>query len=256
MKVSALTSSLSANLTDAISQLAFLGFEWIDVPPTAAKGVARQMINERALKIGCVGLEREPPKKFDLASHDKEKRSQAVRYFRNAIELTAELEAPAGYLTPPGDVDDKTRGYWCESLIALGDHARIYGVKVCIEHFPRRLVPTVKATQGLLDELRHDHVLLLVDVGHCLISREEPADAVRLAGKRLGYIHFDDNDGREDLHWALLAGRLLESQIESTIQALRDVGYKRTLCLEFNAAPDSAKDLKKSKSLLEKYLTA
>ena len=80
----------------------------------------------------------------------------------------------------------------------------------------------------------------MVDVGHCLISNEEPADVIRAAGAQLGYIHFDDNDGREDLHWALLNGCLTEAQIAASIEALREIGYQRPLCLELNPTPHSA----------------
>jgi len=256
MKISALTSSLPAGLTEAVEQLAALGFEWIDVPPSAASGSAKQLIHQHDLRVGCVGLERDQPEPYDLASLDAQERAKAITYFHSAIERTAELGSPLGYLTPPHAADDATRQRWCDALVDLGEFAGRCGVKICIEHFPGRLVPTVQSTLELLDELDHDQLLLLIDVGHCLISREEPADAIRSAGERLGYIHFDDNDGHQDLHWGLLAGCLTEGQIETTIKALQEAGYQRTLCLEFLATPDSTENLRQGKALLERYLTA
>ena len=254
MNVSALTSSLPSNLSSAIEQLASLGFEWIDVPPTAAEDSVKQLFARLQLKIGCVGLERDQPEAFDLASPDQTTRARAVTYFHSALDRTAELEAPVGYLTPPQSENDETRKYWCESLVELGDYAARCGVQVCVEHFPGRLVPTVQATLELLESLNHENLLLLIDVGHCLISREDPAEAVRIAGERLGYIHFDDNDGVDDLHWGLLKGRLMESQIASTIDALKSVGYERTLCLEFNPILECDVILREGKALLDRYV--
>ena len=254
MKVSALTSSLPAGLTEAVEQLASLEFEWIDVPPSAAGGAARQLIDRHGLHIGCVGLERDLTEPYDLASADAQERARAVAYFTSAIERTAELGASLGYLTPPHATDDGTRQRWCDSLVELGDSAARHGVQLCIEHFPGRLIPTVQSTLELLDELDHGQLLLLIDVGHCLISKEEPADAIRSAAERLGYVHFDDNDGHEDLHWGLLTGCLTEPQIAASIQALKDTGYDRPLCLEFFATSDSRENLRQGKALLERYL--
>ena len=247
MDISALTSSLPASLPEAVQQLASMEFEWIDVPPSAADGSHSELIQMLGLKVGCVGLERDPPKVFDLASHDQRQRAEGLRYFCQAIQKTAELQAPVGYLTPPLATDQETRKYWCDSLVELGDHAGRCGVEVCIEHFPGRLVPTVESTLELLDELNHTRLQLLIDVGHCLISGEDLAEAIRASGPRLGYVHFDDNDGQEDLHWGLLTG----AQLRATIVSLQDTGYRRTLCLEFNATPDSETHLRNGKLLLE-----
>lgn len=136
----------------------------------------------------------------------------------------------------------------------LGDHAARWEVEICIEHFPGRLLPTVKSTLELLENLNHENLRLLIDVGHCLISREEPAQSVRTAGKRLGYIHFDDNNGRDDLHWGLLKGQLTDHQIAETITALKSVGYDRAVCLEFAPCPESAALLREGKALLDRHI--
>ena len=43
------------------------------------------------------------------------------------------------------------------------------------------------------------------------------------AGPRLGYVHFDDNDGVGDLHWPLLTGRLTGDMLEAMLAVL-DLG--------------------------------
>ena len=91
-------------------------------------------------------------------------------------------------------------------------------------------------------------------MGHCLISNEDPAAAVREAGDRLGYIHFDDNDGREDLHWGLLQGCLTERQIAETIDALRGINFSGPLCLEFLPTDESEQNLREGVRILRRHL--
>lgn len=250
MKLSALTSSLPMPLPEAIAAIADLGFRWIDVPPTADPA-ARQAIRDRNLHVACVGLERDQPDGVDLAAEDNALRRRSVAYSLEAIARTAELNAPAAYITPPVASDPATRGRWSESLMELADCAATHNVKLCVEHFPRRALPTVAATARFLDEMSHDALALLIDVGHCLISQEDPAAAVTAAGKRLGYLHFDDNDAIDDLHWPLLDGRLTEEQICAVIEAQRTAQYEGALCIELNPTLEQPLDnLRRSREIL------
>lgn len=255
MKLSALTSSLPLELPAAIDQLAELCFEWIDVPPAAGEGKARRRLDERHLRVACVSLERGMPSGMDLASPDDTVRSATIEYFRHAIELTGKLDAPVAYLTPPRATDEATRRRWSDSLVQLADCARDHAVRVAIEHFPRRLLPTAAGTLLFLEQLGHDQLALLLDVGHCLISGEDPARVIADAGRRLGYVHFDDNDGQEDRHWPLLVGKLTEQQIRETIAGLRKIRYDGALCLELQSGlDDPVGNLRSGKALLQRLL--
>ena len=85
-----------------------------------------------------------------------------------------------------------------------------------------------------LERVGHGNLALLLDVGHCLISREDPADVIGRACPRLGYVHLDDNDGAGDLHWPLLTGRLTERVLQATLAALAASGYRGALALELH----------------------
>lgn len=255
LQVAALTSSLPLSLHDAIVQLAEMGFKSIDVPPAATEGEARKRITSCNLTISCVALEHGQPDGMDLASVDEKTRSDSVAYYSRAIEAAATLDAGTAYVTPPIKTDKKTRQLWSESIVQLADPSQQHGICLCIEHFPGRLLPTASSTLAFLQELDHSNLALLIDVGHCSISRENPADAVRSAGRRLGYIHFDDNDGMNDLHWALLDGVLSQTQIEETIDALHQIGYEGGVCLELNAQLDRpVENLRMGASLLNRLI--
>lgn len=252
MKLSALTSSLPMPLPEAIAAIAELGFRWIDVPPTADPA-ARRTLRDRELQVACVGLERRPPYEVDLAADDDVLRRRSVTYFLEAIARAAELNAPAAYITPPVASNATTLGRWSESLIALADCAQTHGVRLCVEHFPRRALPTVTATLKFLDDMNHSALALLIDVGHCLISGEDAAAAVTAAGKRLGYLHFDDNDGVDDLHWALLDGRLTEAQIAAVLGAQESAAYDGALCIELNPTlEEPLENLRRSREILKR----
>src|SRR5262249_57047811 len=98
---------------------------------------------------------------------------------------------------------------------------------------------------------------LLMDVGHCLLSGEDPAAVVASAGKRLLYVHLDDNDGASDLHWPLLTGRLSEEMLRATFASLKDQGYAGTLALELRAEnAEPAEALRQGKQLVERLWQA
>jgi sugar phosphate isomerase/epimerase len=106
-----------------------------------------------------------------------------------------------------------------------------------------------------LEELDHANLRLLLDIGHCLITAEEPADIVRCAGARLGYVHLDDNDGVGDLHWPLLTGRLAEPTLRAALEALREIQYRGALSLELMASnPEPIEGLRRSKAIVDRLL--
>src|SRR5262249_38150215 len=101
--------------------------------------------------------------------------------------------------------------------------------------------------------LNHATLALLLDVGHCLITREDAAAVATRAGDRLGYVHFDDNDGVGDRHWPLLTGRLTEGALQGLSAALRANHYEGARVRELspdNPAPEEA--LRQGKALLER----
>ena len=116
-------------------------------------------------------------------------------------------------------------------------------------------LPTVAVTLRWLERADHDDLKLLLDLGHCLISDEDPSAAVVAAGRRLGYVHLDDNDSVGDLHWPLLTGRLTDAMLEAFLAALKEEGYAGTLALELNPQnTDPVQALRQGKRIVEHML--
>src|SRR5262249_17467928 len=142
---------------------------------------------------------------------------------------------------------------FAEACGALADFAAGRMVKLCVEHIPGRALSTAKATLDWLEQLGHPNLFLLLDVGHWLITEEKAAEVIHQAGSRLGYIHFDDNDGVGDLHWPLLTGKLTEASLRATLKELSSIGYRDALALELdpgNADPIAA--LREGKEVLHR----
>ena len=118
----------------------------------------------------------------------------------------------------------------------LGDCAAPYGIRLGIEHFPGRALPSVAATLAFLDELDHPNVGLLLDIGHAQMSGEALPDAIAAAASRLCYVHLDDNDGVGDLHLALYDGVLTPVALAEAFAALAAHGYRGRASLELNPA--------------------
>ena len=68
------------------------------------------------------------------------------------------------------------------------------------------------------------------------MTGEDPTRVITAAGDRLAYVHFDDNDGVGDLHWALLDGVMTEQTVRDTFKALDNTGFAGSISLELSPA--------------------
>src|SRR5207249_11932977 len=118
---------------------------------------------------------------------------------------------------------------------------------------PGTALPSAAGTLAFLQQIGNENPGLLLDVGHCLLSREDPAAVIIKSKERLFYVHLDDNDGVGDLHWPLLKGRLTEGLLQATLAALVARDYRGGLSLELRAEnAEAAENLRQGRLLVEK----
>lgn len=254
--LAAFATSLPGAFAAVLGQIAALNFTYVDlVAEVDRSAVQREELAESGLLVSCMALGRQLPAGHTLDAADAGVRRATLGLLQRQIADGARLGATTAYLVP--GFDDSTTALSCfaEGCGLLADYAAARRVRLCIEHVPGRALPTAAATLDWLQQIGHPHLALLLDVGHCLISNEDAAAAVRRAGAGLGYVHLDDNDGIGDLHWPLFSGRLTERQLAEVVTALREIRYQEALALELNPMiSDPIEALRNGKRIVERLM--
>ncbi|ATY16984.1 sugar phosphate isomerase/epimerase (plasmid) [Amycolatopsis sp. AA4] len=156
-----------------------------------------------------------------LLDPDADARAAALTWWQRAIDLTAELGAPAvggpmGTISEADAADPDRRADRQDELVdhleRLARRATEVGVReLLVEPTPilREYPASIDHCQTLLNTLRGrgvDNVGLTLDTGHALFKRLHGADAgieswIHNLGPRIRQIHLDNTDGRGDPHW-------------------------------------------------------
>jgi sugar phosphate isomerase/epimerase len=253
MFLSVLLTSLRGGFPTAVNQAAALGFAHVDVVALTERPAAdREALAETGLLVSCGALGRGLPQGHTLDAPDVAARRRTLDLLKRQLDDLAQLGATHAYLVPGTDATDGALARFSEAVALAAEYADQQRIRCCIEHTPGRALPTAAATLDWLARAGHDNLVLLLDIGHCLLSRENASEVIRTAGPRLGYVHFDDNDGVGDLHWPLKAGLLDEDQLRQVGAALSAASYRGALTLELKPGDGDHLDaLRQGKSLLE-----
>lgn len=212
-ELSVLITSLPAAPEIAMAELARLGFRHVDLIGKVARAEAeRQALADSGMLVDCVALGRDLPEGCTLDAADASKRRRAVEVVRQQIAEAAQIGARVGYVVPGKDT--AALPAFADACQVLADFARGRMMQLCVEHFPGSALPTAAGTLDWLRTAGLENMQMLLDLGHCLISREDPCEVVAAAGDRLGYVQLDDNDGVNDVHWPLLSGVLTEAALQ------------------------------------------
>ncbi len=249
MKIACCIWALSGAETDVLRQVRELGFDWIDIQPTHLRALeSRLLAQELGLRVSCLGASFGMPAGASLDAGETAARQAAIDYVASAIRHGADLGADAVYLVPPSDRRDEALERYAASLENLAETAERRDIKLAIEHFPGKALPTASETLEFISSAPRARLHLLLDTGHLQMSGEAAESAIANAGERLAYVHLDDNDGLSDWHWSLADGLMTEETLVETLRALKAVGYHGALSLELSPAlPNPARALAESR---------
>ena len=210
------------------------GFQSVDVRP----GYSKLPDAERTLPVTCMAVAHLMPDGALLDATSANARQAAVDHVRTGILEAQGLGIPDVYLAPPATPDAPALAAYRESALTLADEAQRAGIRLGIEHFPGRGLPTVRETLDFIADCGHANLHLLLDVGHNQIAGESVAESIQAAGDRLQYVHVNDNDARSDLHLGLLEGVQDEAWVSNALRAVVEAPYDGPVSVEVNMALD------------------
>jgi len=233
-------------LKEAIRRIASAGFEGVDIwggRPHAYRrdldqaecGSTVRLLNDLSLATPSF-----IPAQFRyptcLCSPDETIWRDSGNYIRDSITTASWLGARVVSLCPGHSLFGQRReDAWqrlCANLLDLCDFAASLGVKLAIEpadRYETDLVQTTAQALQLLDDVKRGNLGVVLDVGHCQLVGESPADAIRRLGDTLLYVHVNDNLGQRDQHLVPGQGVL---DFPAILAALREVGYEGFLSTE------------------------
>jgi sugar phosphate isomerase/epimerase len=251
-------------LTEEIKTLAALGFDYLELcldPPNGLPETLRPKLAEVRTALGGEGVDFPVvhlPTFVWLADAYLSIREASVNEVFKALDLAAELGAKKavlhpGYLTGLMTFTPEVgKGYASDSLAQILERSAGLGIKVCLENMFPRAGHMYRPKEFSEILAQNPGLMMTLDLGHANIRapKGRGADFVRAAHGRIGHVHVGDNNGREDEHLPVGAGRVDVAQGLKTIKAS---GYDDTITLEV-FSPDRdylAVSLKKIRSIWE-----
>lgn len=123
----------------------------------------------------------------------------------------------------------------------LIDTAKKAGVKICVENMWRMDMNSKIIRDSVcaspyefakyVDTFNQDADIFCacLDIGHCVITSHDPANAVKVLGSRLEALHVHDTDFFRDLHTCPLTGKVDQYAVAD---ALAEIGYQGDYTLE------------------------
>lgn len=199
------------------------GFDVAELPLLNPQGMdfakLAAALAEAGLEASCgTGLGTET----DITSPDPNVRTAGLAHLRACLDGAAQLGspllggvtyAPWGFF--PSDDRSERRKRCIESLSEAAEYGKSVGVCLCLEvlnRFEGYLLNTVEQGLELLADVGHPNIKLHLDTFHMNIEEDNIADAIRMAGNKLGHFHCVANNrkapGRGHLDWAAIRSAL------------------------------------------------
>ncbi len=212
-------------IVDALRQVEQTAFHYIDIYPDMLDAPeAREAQKALALSVSCVKLDGNLPGTIaDDGIRDR---------MKQALQKGQSLHARTACVSPCSG--RRSLGPFGETLRVLAGEAAEKGIKLCVAHAAGSALDTAKETLDFVRRIDHPNLFLLLGVGQTLLSREKAWEVAAAAGKSIGYVQMNDNDGRRDRRWPLQDGLLTEADIKRILDALKEAGYTGTLGLDLS----------------------
>jgi sugar phosphate isomerase/epimerase len=230
------------DLAAGCEKAAKLGFDAVEVFPRSVKEFdakpLKHLLATRKLQLAGMGTGAGwVAHKLRLTDSDATTRQRARDFVASIIDLAGSFGAPAIIGSMQGRWGDgvsreQALGWLAEALEQLAPRAHAQNVPLLFEPLNRyetNLFNRVADTLEFLKPLRTQNVKLLCDLFHMNIEETDIAAALRLAGGKLGHIHFVDSN-RQAVGFG-------HTDMKPIAQALREIGYGGCVSAEVHPLP-------------------
>jgi len=219
----------------AMEQASAAGYRLIEFPGVDRRKVDIDRLAKHADELGIrilasAGLSPE----YDVSSDDPSVVRRGEAFLLEAIGIARDLGS-AQMSGPMFSAHQKfgtmpTQQGWETSvgvLSRVADKAKQAGVALCLElvnRYETNLMNTAQQGLAYIRETGSDNIYLHLDTFHMNIEEDDPAQAIRLAGDRIGYFHVGESN----------RGNLGSGTInyEPIFDALVDIGYSKAIGIE------------------------
>jgi D-psicose/D-tagatose/L-ribulose 3-epimerase len=228
-------SSVQADLERAMEQTSEAGYRLIEFPRLDPRkfDVPAMARRAQALDLEIVvtmGL----PFAADISSHDEKTVAAGEAVLSEAISVARDLganklggiifSAHGKYNALPSDRGRKNS---IAAIAKAAEKGKAAGVSLNLEivnRFETNLLNTTAQGLAYMGEVGSDNVFLHLDTFHMNIEEANPAEAIRLAGDRIGYFHIGESN----------RGYLGDGVIdfERIFDALVAIDYRRDITFE------------------------
>ena len=233
----------SDGLAAGCAKAAEHGFDAVEIFPASGDaldvGEVKLLLAKYNLRLAAVGSGAGWVKhRLHLTDPDAAVRRRAREFIAAIIDCAGSFGAPAiiGSMQGRwgnGHTRAQALAWLAEALEELAPRAAAHSVSLLYEPLNRyetNVLNRVDDALSFLRPLRAQNVKLLCDLFHMNIEEAGIANALRLAGPRLGHIHFADSNR--------LAIGLGHTDIAPVAEALRDIGYAGYISGEVLPLPD------------------
>ncbi|WP_052476330.1 sugar phosphate isomerase/epimerase family protein [Cohnella kolymensis] len=218
-----------------IKRLAGYGYDGVEfVGDTAKHDAGRVKAALNQYNIGASSICAIYNNERDLVSSNKSIRQNAVNYIKECVDFAKSIGAPGISVTPTANMkikpetDLKTELKWAaEGIREAGLYAGEHGIRLCVEAWNRYetyLINRLEQSLSLVTEIDLPNVGCMGDSYHMNIEEADIAQAYRMVGDKLFYVHFADSNraapGRGHIDFKPIA------------QALVDIKYQGFISME------------------------
>ena len=222
----------SSDQSSVFSKAAEAGYEGVEISLVAGLdvGVDRMASTARSLGLDVLCSTGLSPA-MDISSPDASVRRAGVDHLRRCLDDSARLGSPilggVTYATWMGFPDGDHDGYRQRSAAALHEvagYASALGIDICLEvlnRFETFMFNTVAGCLEFIDMVDHPSVKVELDTFHMNMEEDDLAEAVRLAGSRIGHVQVAANNRRAPqyghIDWASFSEALDEAGYEGWV---------------------------------------